>query len=215
MFSIENFKKEYATDISEIMIAGRRFQFHVPGTIDRFIDSEDPLNQFPLWAKIWEASIVLAETLARQSPDPEKRYLEIGAGIGMVSIVADSFGHRMTMTEFDSHAIAFAKANAVLNQGSGIRIHRLDWHQPDLDQKYDFIVAAEIIYKNKDITPLKKLFQKYLKPDGEIILAGEMRNTNMEFFKQMDPVFDIRIEKKILRSQDMEIRIVVPRMRFK
>ena len=215
MFSMEKFNQEYETDIVNLGIADRTYRFHVPKTIERFIDPDDPLDDFPLWAKIWEASIVLAGKLVEMPVEPDKEYLEIGSGIGMVGIVAASFGHHVTMTEYDPHALSFAKANAALNQCVNIRIRKLDWNNPDLTGQYDYIVASEIIYKERDIGPLKGLFRRYLKPDGEILLSGEMRSTSMEFFKQMDPVFSIRIEKKIIRSENQETRVILPRLQFK
>ena len=38
----------------------------------------------PFWAKVWEASFVLAYFLGRQPVVPGRRILEIGAGIGVV-----------------------------------------------------------------------------------------------------------------------------------
>ncbi len=215
MFSLEKFNQEYETDIVNLGIADRTYRFHVPKIIERFIDPDDPLHEFPLWAKIWESSIVLAGKLANRPVEPNKEYLEIGSGIGMVGIVAASFGHNITMTEYAPHARTFARANAVLNQCVNTRTMRLDWNNPDLNGQYDYIVGSEIVYKESDINPLKGLFKKYLKPDGEIILAGEMRSTNMEFFKQMDPVFSIRVEKKIIRAENQETRVILPRLKFK
>ena len=63
MYSLEKFNQEYETDIINIGIADRTYRFQIPKTIERFIDQNDPLHEFPLWAKIWEASIVLAGKL--------------------------------------------------------------------------------------------------------------------------------------------------------
>ena len=55
MFSIDQFNRQYDTERRDIVIDGRRYWFFVPQSIDRFIDPEDPLQDFPLWAKIWPA----------------------------------------------------------------------------------------------------------------------------------------------------------------
>jgi hypothetical protein len=44
VLSLEEFKKEYETDVSQVTIRDRRFQFFVPKTIDRFLNPDDPLN---------------------------------------------------------------------------------------------------------------------------------------------------------------------------
>ena len=51
-----------------------------------------------------ESILVLSGYLAGLPPDVNRRFLEIGAGVGLVSIVAATFGHQITMTEYNSDA---------------------------------------------------------------------------------------------------------------
>ena len=59
------------------------------------------------------------------------------------------------------------------------------------------------------------LFKNSLKPDGEVVLAGEMRKLSKDFYKALETMFDIRVLKKILRSDSEKINIFVFRMRLK
>ena len=99
MQSVEAFQTEYDPRTAELVIRGRRFEIMLAKSLDRFIQPEDPMQGFPLWTKIWESSILLADHMAGLEPDPDRRILEIGCGVGLVGIVAASFGHRVTMTE--------------------------------------------------------------------------------------------------------------------
>jgi 16S rRNA G1207 methylase RsmC len=146
--------------------------------------------------------------------EPDKRFLEIGAGVGLVSIVAASFGHQITMTEYNPHALTFAHANAHLNNCPDLSIRKLDWHRPQLSGKFDTIVASEITYKLQDFVPLIQLFRSYLQPGGEIILTSEMRKTGKDLFNLLKTDFDIKVEKKSLRSETGATRIVLFKMRF-
>jgi len=218
MFSLESFYRQYETDTTDLMIRDRRFHFFVPKTLDRFVDQGDIFHNFPLWAKIWEASIVLADHLATRPVTPEKRLLEIGCGTGVVGIVAAAFGHRVTMTEYNEDALNFASANAQANlppDGANLDIHRLDWNSPRLEGRFDTIVGSEVIYKETDYESILKLFRRYLKPSGGIILAEGVRKTSLEFFRQISDRFDIKAQKKILRSKGEEVRVILARMRFK
>ena len=78
MFSIETFHDSYETDTVEMSVKDRSFTFLVPKSIDRFINREDLFQEFPLWSKVWEASIVLSEYLSSLPVRPEQRLLEIG-----------------------------------------------------------------------------------------------------------------------------------------
>jgi predicted nicotinamide N-methyase len=218
MFSLESFRKEYETDTSALAIRDRHFRFFAPKSLDKFIDPGDILHDFPLWAKIWEASIILSDYLSGMPIDPEKRFLEIGCGMGVVGIVASAFGHRVIMTEYNPDALNFARANARANlslDDTGLEITELDWGKPRLEGLFDYIIGSEVIYKEKDYQPILKLFKTFLKPSGEIILAEGVRKTSMEFLEQMSEIFNITAKKKILRSSEEEVRVILARMKFK
>jgi len=217
MFSLEYFHKEYETDTSDLVIRGRSFSFLIPKSIDRFVDPDDVFHNFPLWSKIWEASIVLADYLSGITAEQGKRFLEIGSGLGLAGIVASSFGHQVTMTEYNTDALNFARANAQINLhsvDSNLKITELDWSKPQLEGLFDYIVGSEIIYNERDFQPILGLFKTYLRPGGEIILAERLRKTSIEFFRQMQKFFDIKAQKKTLRSKNEEIRVMLCRMRF-
>jgi predicted nicotinamide N-methyase len=215
MFHLDTFNKEYETKKVESVIRGRRYSFLIPSSLEAFINTQDLFHDFPLWAKIWESSLVLADYLARMPPEPEKRFLEIGAGLGLVSIVAASFGHSIMMTDCNPQCLDFAKANARINHCSSLKIMELDWDKPQLEGFFDYIVGAEVIYAERDFRPILELLRAHLKPEGEAILAVGMRKTSMEFLSQTHQFFDITAQKKILRSKGGEIQVILARLTCK
>ena len=215
MFSIKQFHQSYETEAAEVVINGKKFSILLPRYLDRFIDPTDVLHDFPLWAKIWKASWVLSGYLAELPPDVNRRLLEIGAGVGLVSIVAATFGHQITMTEYNSDALNFARANACLNNCPDLPIKKLDWNHPRLKDQFDLIVAAEVIYDEASFPPLIRLFKSNLKPGGEIILASEIRASGKDLFGLFKSDFDITVAKKTLRSETAAIPIVLLKMRNK
>jgi tRNA1(Val) A37 N6-methylase TrmN6 len=214
MFSIEAFHREYETETTEVVVNGRKFNILLPKYLYRFMNPIDVFHDFPLWAKIWQASWVLAAYLAEMPVDPDKRLLEIGAGVGLVSIVAATFGHQITMSEFNPDALNFAYANAALNHCPGLPILKLDWHRPQLKAKFETIVASEVTYKQKDFSALIQLFRSALQPTGEIILAFEVRKSGKDIFNVFKSDFNIKVEKKLLRSETAATPIMVFKMRF-
>ncbi len=219
MFSLESFQRRYETDTADLVIRDRRFRFFVPRSLDTFVDQGDIFHEFPLWAKIWEASMVLADHLAAMPLDPERRLLEIGCGVGVVGIVAAAFGNRVTMSEYNSNALDFARANVhanlSANNGTSIEVMRLDWNQPKLVGRFDAIVGSEVIYKETDFQSILKLVETCLNPSGEIILAEGFRKTSMAFFSQVSERFDITAQRKTLRSKGEAFPVILAKMRFK
>jgi predicted nicotinamide N-methyase len=215
MFLIEDFYKEYETEASEVVINGKKFSILLPRYLYQFINPNDVLHDFPLWAKIWKASWILAGHLADMPVDASKRILEIGGGVGLVSIVAAAFGHQITMTEYNPDALNFARANACRNHCPEFPIFKLDWHHSELTDQFDMIVASEVTYKEEDFTPLTQLFRSNLKPGGEIILAVEIRKSGKDLFKFFQSAFDIKVIKKKLRSDVACIPVILMKMRPK
>ena len=215
MFSLDSFYKEYESETNEVIVNSRKFKILLPKYLSGFVNTYDVFHEFPLWAKIWPASWVLAGHLDTMPVDTEKSFLEIGAGAGLVSIVAAACGHRITMTEFNRDARQFARANAHINGCSHLPIMALDWNRPNLSEQFDYIVASEVSYRQEDWQPLLKLFETYLKPEGKVILAGEMRKTIKNFYNHLETVFNIRVQKKVLRSSEEEISILIFHMSVK
>jgi len=120
MFSLDRFHHAYDTVAMPVTIDGHTLTLYTPASLDRFIDPDDMMHNFPLWAKLWEASGLLASYLFKLPPDPQKTMLEIGCGLGMVGIAAAKAGHRVTMTEINPDALNFARANALANHWIGM-----------------------------------------------------------------------------------------------
>ena len=133
----------------------------------------------------------------------------------MVSIVATSFGHHITMTEYNPDALQFARANAFINQCPQLNIQHLGWNDPKLAGHFDYIVASEISYREEDIEPIMMLLKTSLKAGGEVLFAGETRRLSKSYFKELQSIFDVRVLKKILRSENEEITIIMFRMTLK
>ena len=215
MFSIEEFYKTYETETIDIVVNDRTFNLLLPKYLFRFINPHDLFHDFPLWAKIWRASWVLSAHLAEMPVDPNKQFLEIGAGIGLVSIVAATAGHRITLSEYNSDALNFARANAHRNNCTDLPILHLDWLQPRLNNRFDWIVGSEVAYKKVYLDALLQLFKSHLKPDGEIILTWEIRKSGQNLFEFFHAHFDIVVSKKTLHSETDTYRIMLMKMHFK
>jgi predicted nicotinamide N-methyase len=215
LFSMETFHRQYQTEERELVIGKRRFRFLVPVSLEPFLDTEDLFKGFPLWTKIWEASLVLAHRLSAVSPLKGRRWLELGAGIGVVGVAAAAFQHDITITEHDPHALNFIHANAHLNDCKPNDIRQLDWMQPDLKTPFDRIIGSELVYNEKDFPALRALFNALLQSDGEILLAGEVRQTSVAFLDLMQKDYTIDIARNTLRSEAGSVTILLTRLRPK
>ena len=88
MFSMESFGAKYDTETTEVVIDRQPFRILSPASLEPLVDPDDLFHHFPLWCKLWEASRTLAAYLAHKPIKPGRRLIEIGAGLGLVSIAA-------------------------------------------------------------------------------------------------------------------------------
>ena len=49
MFSLDSFYKAYDTEITEVVVNGRKFQILLPKSIAGFINTANVFHEFPLW----------------------------------------------------------------------------------------------------------------------------------------------------------------------
>ena len=209
-------KSKYDLEMVPIGIGGKRLEFYRVGNwepfIEKILDHENSkFTDFPMWIKIWEASLVLADYLLDGVSKTPKTVLELGAGMGITGMFLAAFDHQVTLTDNEDDSLALLRLNAAHNGlMNNVHIKKLDWHQPDLTAQFDIICGSEVIYKESNIQPVEKLIQKYLKPDGAVYLAHDRQRMNMEkFIKQLPK--DLAVEEigKTFTGKDTARRIMI------
>lgn len=206
----------FTIDIEELTIRGKTLKICKPAKLEEIFEGDPFLEaeKFPLWFKIWEASIILADYIATLSPPLE--ILEIGAGLGIPSLVASAFGHKVLATDIEELPLKFLEKSANEN-GLSLEIQKLDLFNPNLSQKLDVIMGAEIVFKKKFYGPLLKLFMNYLKSGGVILLAhsSERKSSLIPFLYQAQSCFEIQTCIRRLRSNEETFEIILNRLLLK
>lgn len=215
MFSLDTFHQTYETKPSTVTINGKSITILKPLSIDRFMDSGDIMNNFPLWCKLWESSWVLANHLSALPPDPENTILEIGCGLGLAGIAAAMAGHRVTMSECNADALNFARANATINGLPDLAVEHLDWEAPRLTGRFGTIVGSDTVYNVETIDILEALFDRYLRPGGTILLADIVRQTSVSFWERMQKGYRVKAKHHTLSSDEGDIHVVLFRLERK
>jgi len=183
--------------------------------LDR-IEADDPnVTEAPFWAKLWEASFLLAYFLGKQPVRPHHHLLEIGAGIGIVGIYAALCGHRITVTDINEDALLFARANALLNGLSDLEIRKLDWSDLGETRRYDAIVGSEVVYDRRSYPLLVSFLSRSLAPDGVIFLAKHADLPAPSFFEELTKCFVFKKTSQSLRMDDEAQQIELFAVRHK
>lgn len=189
----------------EIVIRGKSFKIVRPAKLEEIFEGDPFLEteKFPLWFKVWEASVILADYIA--GIKPPKKILELGAGLGVVSIVAAGFGHQVLATDYDELPLKFIELSAKENELSeNLKIRTLDWKNPDLNEKFNIIAGSEIVFRKSFYEPLLNLFKNFLEPDGEILLAhsSERKRMLIPFLYKAQHEFEVLTSIRKLKGED-------------
>ena len=211
----EKLSKRYSLALEPLNIRGKEIKILKPGNIEELF-GQNPLENienFPFWVKIWESAIVLADFIA--SIKPQRRVLEIGAGLGVVGLTAAAFGHQeVVITEQEPDSLDFIRLNAALNGLSNVKVEELDWENPKEMGQFDVIVGAEVAYTSRHFEPLFRLFKKYLAPGGAVYLAHdrEQMRTLAPFLYLAEKEFEEAVSQRKLRTGDEVYEIIISRL---
>jgi predicted nicotinamide N-methyase len=129
----------------------------------------------PYWTDLWPAARMMAKIIARSKWPEGLTALEIGCGLGLPGVVALSKGLHVIFSDYDATAVRFAARNAELNGFTNFRTLQMDWRFPPQNLQVPLVLAADLIYERRNVTPVVQLIKKVLEPEGEALLADQDR----------------------------------------
>jgi predicted nicotinamide N-methyase len=133
----------------------------------------------PYWPTLWPSARMLAKAVLREPwgkyPQPVE-VLEVGCGLGLAGIACLARGLRVTFSDVDETAVAFAVRNAKLNgYPEGFRTRLIDFRCPPDDVKYPVVIGSDLMYEERLVNPLVCLLEAVLAPGGVCLIADPDR----------------------------------------
>ena len=177
----------YATTETLLEVPGHRLRMTRIADSEALLADIEPITfaedeRLPYWAELWPSAVALSHYIVRHLDLKGRRVLELGCGLGLVSVVAALQGARVLCTDYEQAALAFARRNARGNACRGVRFRLVDWYRPALRRRYDCVLAADVIYEARSFAPLVALLQRYLARGGMAVIAEPGRINAPPFF---------------------------------
>ena len=168
-----------------VFIDDYAFQIERPVDSDKLLDhpwvrSAYAADEYiPYWPTLWPAARMLAKAVIREPwnkfPQPV-HVLDVGCGLGLAGVACLSRGLRVTFSDVDETALAFAAANARLNGfTSGFRTMPLDFRFPPREERYPVVIGSDLMYEERLVEPLVGLLEAVLAPHGVCLIADPDR----------------------------------------
>ncbi|MFO0722266.1 MAG: hypothetical protein U1E65_00700 [Myxococcota bacterium] len=156
--------------------------FHVRdinALVDRMTPEDfGPDERLPYWATAWPAATALAQAILDAAP-PKGPTLELGAGLGIASLVAARAGAEVVASDYEADALLLLEANA---EALGLPLARwlVDWRTARADHaeasgRFARVMGSDLVYEARNVAPLADAIQHFLAPSGEVLIADPGR----------------------------------------
>jgi predicted nicotinamide N-methyase len=220
--TVENLRAELAQaySLAEATYKVAGFSLRITSVADSYalldrISPEEFLKdeQMPYWAEIWPSSFVLSNYLVGEIGVSGKRGIELGAGVGVVSVALCKAGAQMLVTDYATEALDFIKLNALQNGialDEQFEVASLDWRNIRLEEKFDFVCAADVLYERRNLLPIVLAIDKLLKPNGTAYIADPRRQIAKGFVALAeDNQFSVQIASRpiVFNRKTLEVDV--------
>ncbi|MCC6178758.1 MAG: class I SAM-dependent methyltransferase [Chloroflexi bacterium] len=167
----------------------RTIGFWVPDcSLDDLFDAISPGEfartdeRMPYFAALWPAADSLAAYLlsgetSNAAPLAGWRVLDLGCGVGACGFAAAGLGAHVTFFDWEPRAIEIvtASARAQGQPPAAFQFVTGDWRMPPLLGSFDLILAADVLYEQRNVRPVAVFLARHLAPGGGAWLADPGR----------------------------------------
>jgi predicted nicotinamide N-methyase len=143
-------------------------------------------ERLPYWADLWPSSIVLANHVA-QERGTGRPLLELGCGLGLVTVAAMLAGYDVLSTDYYEDALLFTAENARRTVGSAPAVRMVNWRGlPDDLGTYERLLAADVLYEGEYGPLVAEVLARVLAPTGRATIADPGRVAAAEFVSRCE-----------------------------
>lgn len=136
----------------------------------------DPATPFPYWAKVWPSSIALLDVLkAHPHLIQNKHVLEIGAGIGLPSLMMADITKSIQVSDYNLKAVELLQKNIQHLELENAEALQLDWNALHDAIYPEVVILSDVNYDPTQFETLTKLIEKFLHQGCTIILSTPQR----------------------------------------
>jgi predicted nicotinamide N-methyase len=147
----------------------------------------DTTTPFPFWAKLWPSSIALLDVLkAHPHLIQNKHVLEIGAGIGLPSLMMAGVAKSIQISDYDKEAVALIQKNIEHLQLQNVEALQLDWHAIPENMHPEVILLSDVNYDPIQFDVLVSLIEKFINQGSTIILSTPQRIMASPFVQKLE-----------------------------
>lgn len=177
---------QFPLETVAIPIGDRLWQIRSLRSRDIFLATQSTAQRDLYGFVLWESAIGLSEQLVAQPAlVRDKAILELGAGVGLPGIVAQSLGGHVSQTDYHHDSLTLCQWNGGQN-GVHTTIFQGDWTQWQHTPRYDLIIAADILYEEALHFYIERILHRNLRANGQLLFADPGRPQALDFMLYLE-----------------------------
>jgi predicted nicotinamide N-methyase len=197
---LEALDRRFDITTADVALPGGAVSIERPRSADELISEKDfeKDERLPYWADVWPSSTALAATVAALDGHG-KRALELGCGVGLVTVAALRTGYDVLATDYYEDALLFARRNALRAIGREPATLLVDWRAlPAGLGRFDLVLASDVLYEREYATLIADALVATLSPRGVALIADPGRTALLAFVTACEQRgCTVRVRKKI------------------
>ena len=185
---MRSIEQRFVTATEHVTLPGVDVDLLRPRNADDLISEEDFVadERLPYWADLWPSSTILATRLLEEE-GRDRSLLELGCGLGLVTIAAMRSGFDVLATDYYEDALRFTRANAWRALGREPRTRLVDWRAvPEDLGTVQRVVAADVLYERRYAVLIASVIAQTLAEQGEALIADPGRVATPDFLRQCE-----------------------------
>ncbi len=144
-------------------------------------DSREP----PYWALVWSGAPLVAAWAVERVPLRGRAVLDVGCGLGLVSLAAAEAGARVTALDREAAPVAFVAESA---RRAGVPVEAVVGDVRTLGRvgAFDVVIAAELLYERASFPATAEALVAALAPGGSLVVGDAFRVRTDAFYDALE-----------------------------
>ncbi len=173
----------------------------------------------PYWAELWDSALGMGEFLTGEAGGRmlrarvRPRVMDLGCGMGFAGCVAAALGARVVFADLEPASLLFARLNSLSWRGH-TATRRLNWQTDTLEEQFDLITGADILYERQQWEHLEPFWRRHLAAGASVLLGEPGRQTGDLFVNWIGSCgWELRHHEQAVHTRSRPIRLfqITPR----
>jgi predicted nicotinamide N-methyase len=162
--------------LEHIILQNQEFELFAPDVQEVHDAYIQKAIDFPFWAQVWPSAKALAVfMLSHPEYLANKHVIELGAGLGLPSLIAARWATSVICTDHDPSAIEFAQLSVQYHQLKNVNTRLINWNILPPDLQVDVVLLSDVNYDPATFERQQAFIISFLQKNVTVILSTPQR----------------------------------------